>query len=504
MNAETCLWPPGRYYNVYIFIINVLYTFFLLKILHRFIYNQSPKMIRFPLCILLSILIFSIFSCKTAKAPVRPAASYEAMKKTKLSRINIPISVHLGQMETALNEEMDAIFAGENQLFDNDQKDFELKVTKADQLHLDVTTNAVSYDVPLDLFVKKDFGIGQINADGAVTLNFVTKFLIQPDWTLKTETVLENYDWIKQPKLDLGIIRLPIAAVANRLVDRSRTKIAAIIDAQIRENFILKDYVADAWNRLQQPIPASIENQLWVKMEPQSIGMTGLEKADSVVSATLVIETLAEASIGNRPEETALKPLPDFISVDKSAGDFSINLFTAIPLDSLRTLVKKNIIGETYQSGKRSVTVEDLEIYGKDNKLVVNTILSGDYKGSIYMIGTPFYNEKKNQLEIDNLKYELSSKNFIQKSMGWLFQNKIEKTIEATMRYPLEENMNDYKRLLNQSLANYAITPGIILKGNMKDLSIGETYVSEGFIHVIIRSDGQLKLTLKDLAALNN
>ncbi len=460
-------------------------------------------MIKSPLFFITTLVVLSAFSCKTVKAPLRPAASYEARKKTDLSLISIPVSMHIGQMETALNQEMDAIFTGDNGLFNNGENDFELKVTKADRLRLDVTTNAVSYVVPLDLFIKKEFGIGRINADGAVTLRFITNFEIQPDWTLKTETVLEKYDWVKEPKLDLGFIRLPVAAVANRLVDRSRTRIAQIIDAQIRENFILKDYVSEAWNRLQQPIPASIENQLWVKMEPQSIGMTALEKTDSLVGATLVIQTLAEASIGERPAPTELIPLPEFVAVDQIEKDFSINLFTDIPLDSLRTLVKNNILGQTYKSGKRSVTVEDLEIYGQRNKLVVNTILSGDYNGSIYMIGTPFYNEKSNQLEIDDLKYELTSKNFIQKSMGWLFQNKIEKTIEATMRYPLEENMNEYKDILNRALANYPITPGIILKGNMKELSIGETYVSEKFIHVVIRSDGQLKVALKDLTALN-
>ncbi len=459
---------------------------------------------KFPLFFLLIFFILFSFSCKTAKAPIRPAASYEELKKTELSRINIPVSVHIGQMETSLNQEMDAIFVGDNQLFGNDQQDFELKVTKADRLRLDVTTDAVSYAVPLNLFVKKDFGIGQINADGAVILNFKTSFEIQSDWTLKTETVLEKYDWIKTPKLDLGIIQLPIASVANRLVDRSRTKIADIIDTQIRENFILKDYVDEAWKRLQEPIPASIENQLWVTMKPASIGMTGLEKAGSVVSATLVIQSLAEASIGNRPETPVLKPLPAFIPVDQAKGDFSINLFTAIPLDSLEALVKDIVIGETYKSGKRSVTVEDLEIYGQNNKLVVNTILSGDYKGSIYMIGTPFYNEKKNQLEIDDLKYELSTKNFIQKSMGWLFQNKIEKTIEETMRYPLEENMSEYKAILNDALSEYPITSGMVLRGNMEELSIGETYVSKDLIHVVIRSGGELELTLEDLSKLNN
>jgi len=199
----------------------------------------------------------------------------------------------------------------------------------------------------------------------------------------------------------------------------------------------------------------------------------------------------------------ALKPLPEFVSIDKSAEDFSINLFTAIPLDSLEAITRETVIGETYQSGKRTITVKDVEIYGQRNKLIFNISLKGDYDGSIYMIGTPFYNEKKNQLEIDDLKYELTTKNFIQKSMGWLFKNKVEKMIEESMRYPLDENMSEYKAILNRALNHYPITSGIILKGKMQDLSLGQTYVSEGFIHVVIRSDGELELQLKDLTELN-
>jgi len=462
-------------------------------------------MIKIPFSahVVIALVIFSLFSCKSSRTPLRPAASYEALKKTELSRINIPISMNIGQMEIALNQEMDVIFGDHDQLIEKDQKDFELKVMKADRLRLDITTNSVGYEVPLDLFVKKDFGIGQINADGGVMLSFVTNFEIQSDWTLKTETVLSKYDWVKEPKLDLGFIQLPISAVANRLVEFSRTRISTIIDTQIRENFILKDYIGEAWKRLQQPIPLSIEDQLWVVMKPQSIGMTNLEKADSMVSATLVVETLAEANIGDRPESGNLKPLPEFMAIDKSEGDFSINLFTAVPLDTLEQIAKETVLGYTFESGKRSVSVTDFEIYGQGNKLVCNTTLKGDYNGSVYMIGTPFYNEKKNQLEIDDLKFELSTKKFIQKSMAWLFKKKIEKTIEEAMRYPLEENLNEYKQILNESLTHYPITSGVVLKGSMKDLTIGQTYVTEEFIHVVVKSDGQLQLTIKDLDELN-
>ena len=120
-----------------------------------------------------------------------------------------------------------------------------------------------------------------------------------------------------------------------------------------------------------------------------------------------------------------------------------------------------------------------------------------------FMIGTPFYNEKKNQLESDDLEFELSTKKVIQKSMAWLFKKKIEKTIEEAMRYPLEENLKEYQQILNESLTHDPITTGIVLNGVMKDLTIGQTYVTEEFIHVVIKSDGQLELTIKDLGELS-
>jgi len=452
--------------------------------------------------LLILLLVFTI-ACKSAKAPVRPAASYEALKETEFSRINIPVSLNIQQLETALNREMDAIFAGENQLFGGDQQDFDLKVSKSERLTLDISPNTVAYSVPLNLTIKKDVGLANLNADGSITLDFTTGFTIQPDWTLATATRLSTYKWNKKPKLDLGFIRLPIESVANRLVENSKGKIAQIIDTQIRENFVLRDYVNEAWLKLQQPIPASIENQLWVLMKPRSIGMTPIANKDSMINATIVIETVAEANIGERPVNDSIIPLPAFTPITETQGDFKINLFTSIPMDTLRNLVNDQVIGETFTGGNRTVTVKDLELYGQGNKIVVNMQLTGDYDGNIYMIGTPFYNQKKNQLEIDDLDYELSSKNFMQKSMGWLFKKNIEKKIEAALRFPLDENLETIKKTLDESLAHYPITSGIILKGNLEDLELGETYVSESFIHVVISSGGQLNLELKDLAKLN-
>lgn len=452
---------------------------------------------------LLFLFFCTTMACKSAKAPVRPAASYEALKETEYSRINLPVSLNIRQMETVLNQEIDAIFSGDNQLFGGDQRDFELAVSKSERLTLDINPNEIAYSVPLNLLIKKDVGLANLNADGSITLDFITSFTIQPDWTLDTETSLATYKWIKKPKLDLGFIRLPIESVANRLVERSKGNITKIIDAQIRENFILRDYVDEAWLKIQQPIPASIENQLWVCMKPRAIGMTPVVREDSFVNATIVIETIAEANIGQRPAVDNIVPLPPFEAFTESGGDFKINLFTSIPMDTLRSLVNAQVIGETYTGNNRTVTVKDMELYGQGNKLVINLLLEGDYNGSIYMMGTPFYNKKKNQLEIDNLDYELTSKNFVQKSLGWLFKKNIEKRIEAALRFPLDENLEMIKNTLDKSLENYPVTPGIVLKGNLEDLQLGETYVSETAIHVVISSGGQLNVELKDLAKLN-
>lgn len=452
---------------------------------------------------MLIAIVCGQFSCKTAKAPVRPAAHYNTLKETEYSLINIPVNANIDHIEAALNKEMDLVFADNLGAFDMGGAEFDLKITKTEPMTIDIGTNEVTYKVPFNMTVGKDFRIAQLDADGAILLDFKTVYEILPDWSLATTTTLEHYHWTDKPVLSIGIFSLPIESVANRMVETSREEITKIIDQQVRENFVLKDYINEAWIRLQDPIPASIEDQLWVTMTPRTIAMTPLVKTGAKVSATIIVDAVAEAVVGNRPKAGEPIPLPNFTEAQSSDDDFSMRLFTVIPMDTARMMIAEHVVGETFSSGNRSVTVHDVDIFGKDHQIIVDMKMTGDYNGSIFIKGTPFYNKKNNRIEMDDVAYELATKNFLQKSMGWLFKKNMEKRMEEAMRFPLEENLAYIKTVLDKSLQHYQVTAGIVMQAELDNLEFGETYITPEFIHVEVRSKGKLNVVLEDLERLN-
>ena len=445
---------------------------------------------------IVSIILLSI-SCKTSK-PIRPEERYNSMKSNNRSTVNIPVQLNLNELERTINREIDGLLYEDKDLAES-QDGLMIKASKNGDIKLGVSDHQVRYKVPLSLWIKKSIGFTDVEAEGEITLDLTTQYEIDENWTLNTTTSVDQYEWQRQPVLKLGFVELPIGMIGNAIVNRSKVTLAKLIDRQLKENFILKEYVTEAWRQVQKPVLISKEHQVWVKIKPYAVSMTPIATVDSLIKSTIAIESLTEVIMGEEPSYEYQDTLPPFSIQEKVADEFRVNLFTQIPFARAEEMAKKYIVGETFQQKGQKVKVENLDLYGQGDKIVVNASLSGSYNGSVYMIGRPEYNEKKNEIEVKDLKYELSTKNYLHKSLAWLFKKNIEKKLVETMKFPLEANLQEIKGLIQQHLEYYEVTPNIVLKGELDNLDIGHTVLNEEAIQVIISSKGRLNLELKNL-----
>ena len=120
---------------------------------------------------------------------------------------------------------------------------------------------------------------------------------------------------------------------------------------------------------------------------------------EDLISTKILIQGQTNAFIGDKPNLHRSIPLPDFAFSHNVPDDFNIQLGTSISYLEAANLAKQHLVGETYNSGRRYVTIEDIELFGQEDKLVINVLLSGSYTGSVYMVGRPVYNLKKNQID---------------------------------------------------------------------------------------------------------
>jgi len=438
-----------------------------------------------------------LFSACGSSRPVRPAEEYEALFEERISVINIPVDISLRELERSLNQQLKGVLYEDKDLRDGDN--MRIRAEKRQDIRLGIDSQLIKYRVPLDLWIQYDLGISKVEAEGELSVDFKTAFAIGPDWNIKTVTEVVRHEWLRKPRLKVGVVNLPIGFIADLVLQNSRKTITRNIDALVKEQFNLREMVGEAWNKMYQPILASEAYNAWLTINPQAIGMTPLDMKGDRIRGTIFVEGKPRVKVGRPPENIRPQPLPYLQSRPEAGEDFTIHINTDISYEEAERIAKAQLLGETFSQGKRSVRIEDIEFYGQGDKMVVNTALSGSFDGNIYLVGKPVFNPGKNTIDIESLDYDLGTRNFLLKSAGWLLKSTIKNRIEENMNFLLDYNLKEVQAQFQEQLREYKITEDVILRGELKELAIRNAYLAPESIIVDLALSGRLNINIKGL-----
>jgi hypothetical protein len=191
--------------------------------------------------------------------------------------------------------------------------------------------------------------------------------------------------------------------------------------------------------------------------------------------------------------------LPPLRYLDDAPDEFLVRIATDVPYPEAERLAKNMMIGQVFESGKKKVRIDDIQLWGNNDKVVVNSKLSGSFNGNIYFLGRPEYNPNKNQIEIKDLDFHIDTRNFLYKTASWMFQGTIKKQMAAAMSFPLDENISELKTTVQQTLNNYEIQPGVNLRGNLDSVSVENVRLTPNSIRVNLFSRGKVNVEVKGL-----
>ena len=440
------------------------------------------------------IAFFLLQSCHSSK-PARTMEYYDPENDSKISLLNLPIRLYKSDLEKKINQQL-----GEVLYEDNDFKDgLMIKATRQSDISLEIADRKVSYKVPINLWLRKDIAITSVDAEGALNLEFETEYEVKPDWQLETKTVLKKYEWTKTPVIKLGIGKLNVTSIANQFIDKAKGQIASSIDEQVKNLIDLKSEINKAWTELQKPILVSKEYKTWLLMNPDTVRLTPLKTVGDLVESTVVITSRPRMFIGEKPAAEGAATMPGFQYVQQAPTEnFLLYLGSEIPFAEAERIAKENMLGETYTYGKRKVKVEGIELYGKGNKLVVKTSLSGSYNGDVFFTGKPEYNDRKNKITFKDVDFDFSSKKTLLKTASWLFKGSLKKKIQESLNFQITENIDAAQSAIEKELENFEVAPGIKIVGNLDALNVSHVFVSAAAINLKVGLSGKLLLEIKD------
>jgi hypothetical protein len=261
----------------------------------------------------------------------------------------------------------------------------------------------------------------------------------------------------------------------------------------------LKSRFQQVWDQLNKSY--NLYGLGWLQINPQKVRINNLYINKDSLNVFLGLSAKPVISF-EKPIEKNSK-IPNLSPFSKKQG-FSIFLDAVLNYDSLSTIIHQNLAGKEFEFKKgfikKKFIIDECKVYGGGfDKMVIKINFSGTNKGIVYLVGRPVYDADKKRLEVQDIEFDIKSKNVLLSSADWLFDKKITKEIAEQARFDLGSYIDSAKTTINQQL-NQEWMKGIRSYGNIKDIKLIGIYPMQK--HLVIRSNctGQLAV---DIDAVN-
>lgn len=449
----------------------------------------------------LSMALF-IQGCSSTSNIPKPNEGYTSFEyKPTSSVVNVPVSLSEKMLNGKINSEINGLLFEDKNMQDDNVM---LKVWKVQPIAVQINGMSINYRIPLKIWLKG--GMTKLGITVAkevelqIALKYHTTFGIAPDWSVSSKTVSSGFEWITNPSVSLVGFNLPVKYVADKIVAGMQGKVCSEIDNQIKTQFDIKAQMATAWKQVQQPMLINKDYNLWLKLTPSEIIATPFTTRNGIVSTAVGVKSQTEVLVSSKaPVVTPVVKLPNFRLIQKSDGQFNFNIWTDIPYAEAEQMAVKEIKGKSFNSGSKAVTVNSLQIYGSNGKVVVGANLSGSFNGTVYFVGVPVYNKDKQAVEVTDFDFEMQTKNILFKSAAWLFKSTIKEKIKENMVFPISTYLNTAKNTANTSLKNNHSVQNIAINGVVDQIDIDNIYLADKSFKVLGVAKGKLNVAVEGL-----
>ena len=459
----------------------------------------------------LLVVLTSLFSCSTSQklATLKPEPDDASplVYENNPSFINLPISVKLRDIENQTNALLNGLIYEDNNIEDDD---IEIKIWK--QAPIKIQNDGLNPDkkiktvLPLKASIKYRIGTKKLgvelfdtrefNLNGVITLSSEVSLT---NWKLNTKTEFKSLDWNESPTMTVLGRNMPITYLIDPAISIFKSKIEKKIDESIEKSMDFKPNVLSALEKICTPFQMSDTYESWLRIVPIEVYSTPAKLKNDQFLLDMGMKCNMETIIGKQPEskfngsKIVLKP------VTKIPNQINANIAAISSYVDASKIMTKNFAGQEFGSGSKKVTVQNVEIWHKDKKMVIALDVLGSVNGTIYLNGFPQYNPQTKEIYFDKLDYVLDTKSKLIRTASWLAQGLILKKMQESCRYSIQPNLEEGKKSMASYLKNYSPMPGVFVNGKMEDIQFDKIQLTNQAIIALIKINGTVNVSVDGL-----
>ena len=463
----------------------------------------------FLFCVLIAVLINTACGTKPQLMTIKPEPEEAAplVYDNTPSFLNVPVNIKLKDIENQINNILKGLIYEDKTIEDDN---IEIKVWKQAPITIQNNNASASEKIktilPLKATIKyrigtKTMGVdlyktSEFNLNGVVTLS---SSIGLSNWKLKSKTQITDLVWKESPSMVVYGKNIPVTYLVNPAIKIFRSTIEKSIDEAIETSMDFKPNVLEAIEKLTVPFKMNDAYESWLRLVPIEIYSTDAKLEKDKVLLQMGMKCTMETLIGQQPESKfnakniVLKP------VTKMPNHVTSNIIAISTYEDASKIITKNFAGQEFGSGSKKVTVKKVELWHKNEGMVIALDLQGAVNGTIYLEGIPKYDGTKKEIYFEQLDYVLNTKSTLIKTANWLAKGLILKKIQENCRYSIQSNLDEGKQTMLSYLNNYAPMPGVFVNGVMNDIDFQKIQLTNKEILAFLKVTGTISVTVDGL-----
>jgi hypothetical protein len=335
--------------------------------------------------------------------------------------------------------------------------------------------------------------IREIDLNGTITLLSTAKL---SNWKMNTSSVIEDFEWSESPTILVAGKKVPITYIINPTLSIFKSKVAKKIDDAIEKSCDFKPYVLNVLETLGTPYKTSEQYETWFKMNPIEVYVTDAQLQKSKIKMNLGLKCNMLTMVGQEPKNVFNKESVTFKPVTTVPDKTTATVAAISTYESASRIITNNFQGKEFASGSRKITVQKVDLWSKDGKMIIALDMTGSINGSIYLSGIPNYNSVTKEIYFEQMDYVLNTKGLLTKTANWLLQGLILRKIQENCRYSIKENLDDGKKSLLPYLNNYSPMKGVFVNGTLNDFEFEKVELTNEAIIAFITTSGKLNIKI--------
>lgn len=317
--------------------------------------------------------------------------------------------------------------------------------------------------------IAKVLKLDKKNFDGSFVGYVDAGLDVGADWCPKI-TATTGFDWRDKARIEVMHkwnfdVSGELGPEMQKQIDKMRDQLVGAIDCAKVKAEVAKLFMAQTF-----PIALPDNGNVYVNVEPVSLGFSGVEATDSALELALLVT--AKIAVATAAAATGPKPLPELKRVPLTAGKISLAVPLRASYDRLNAAIAPAVKDKSFATdapaGKITVKVQEAEVYPSKDKVAVRVKFVAetpgswfDTKGTAYLAAKPVVENDGTVIALTDLQFSRVLDSAAWNAVSAVFEKDIRAAIGKAARVDLAGPIAQAKAALATQLAELQKKTGV-------------------------------------------